>query len=523
MSTSTMSNRSPNHESDGSMPHLDIQNLFAEVVAKCYPRIEANSIYLPLELKYRETYGDFGFYGVLDICEKLREDVPYLFYHTSPIDIAQKIKIAFEHRRFDMIKTLSLHDAGILTFSLEGSWIAERINKMLKNGINTWAPTIYDVESRGRVVFVFPTNPFMGSDMVRAIYMRDALENLYLYSGAEVGRGDCDDEAMRRTHDCFTAIRGKIVSNLHPTSLNGSNVEDVFTDLAILWYGVKIQNADLMVYMTPHRLRGYIEHLHIAAANEGWLPCDWRELGSQFYYCFVVLGPKQALAGKERDLGLHFVKFTEVIERACRVFVPHVLCEYLCDLSELFTCCYREVWPGENMLGLCKATEVVMNKCFQLLGINPSLGPRAVEFWALLSRSLRQLTHYHIPSDDARIEHPNSRFRDLFSLNVAVANSRFVKGNVCGSVRVIDTCRLADGRGWVRLDWNDDCYVSYFRRQWYDAVTIYNGSYIPLGNTSSVHSIPVSSSVNLNCEFKATSGERDQTYLTLYGSLSGEP
>ncbi|GKE63213.1 hypothetical protein Tco_1513580, partial [Tanacetum coccineum] len=194
MSTSAMSNRSPNHESDGSMPHLDIQNLFAKVVAKCYPRIEANSIYLPLELKYRETYGDFGFYGVLDICEKLREDVPYLFDHTSPIDIAEKIKIAFEHRRFDMIKTLSLHDAGILTFSLEGSWIAERINKMLKNGINTWAPTIYDVESRGRVVFVFPTNPFMGSDMVRAIYMRDALENLYLYSGAEVGRGDCDDE-----------------------------------------------------------------------------------------------------------------------------------------------------------------------------------------------------------------------------------------------------------------------------------------------------------------------------------------
>ncbi|GJZ94224.1 hypothetical protein Tco_0666427 [Tanacetum coccineum] len=304
-----------------------------------------------------------------------------------------------------MIKTLSLHDAGILTFSLEGSWIAERINKMLKNGINTWAPTIYDVESRGRVVFVFPTNPFMGSDMVRAIYMRDALENLYLYSGAEVGRGDCDDEAMRRTHDCFTAIRGKIVSNLHPTSLNGSNVEDVFTDLRQI----------------------------NAAANEGWLPCDWRELeATELAECiFIMKGyivdrksilgntfasllktqalvlsliknspvrnfKLHALAGKERDLGLHFVKFTEVIER---------------------------------VIGL-------------------SLGPRAVEFWALLSRSLRQLTHYHVPSDDARIEHPNSRF-EIFSMNVAVANSQFVKGNVCGSVRVIDTCRLADGRGWV--------------------------------------------------------------------------
>nr|GEZ52057.1 arginine--tRNA ligase, chloroplastic/mitochondrial [Tanacetum cinerariifolium] len=66
------------------------------------------------------------------------------------------------------------------------------------------------------------------------------------------------------------------------------------------------------------------------------------------------------------------------------------------------------------------------------------------------------------------IEHTNSRF-EIFSINATVANSQFDKGNVCGSVRVVDTCRLADGCWWVRLDVNDDCNVSFFRREWYHA------------------------------------------------------
>ncbi|GJT60090.1 hypothetical protein Tco_1003623 [Tanacetum coccineum] len=44
---------------------------------------------------------------------------------------------------------------------------------------------------------------------------------------------------------------------------------------------------------------------------------------------------------------------------ACEAFVPRVLCEYPCALSKLCTCCYCEVSPGENMLGLCEAMKVV--------------------------------------------------------------------------------------------------------------------------------------------------------------------
>nr|GEZ17157.1 arginine--tRNA ligase, chloroplastic/mitochondrial [Tanacetum cinerariifolium] len=40
---------------------------------------------------------------------------------------------------------------------------------------------------------------------------------------------------------------------------------------------------------------------------------------------------------------------------------------------------------------------------------------------------------------------------DTTEMVSSVANSEFDKGNVCGSVTAVDTCRLADGCGWVEL------------------------------------------------------------------------
>ncbi|GKC56746.1 hypothetical protein Tco_1084344, partial [Tanacetum coccineum] len=48
-----------------------------------------------------------------------------------------------------------------------------------------------------------------------------------------------------------------------------------------------------------------------------------------------------------------------VIEKACAGLVPNFVCDYLCDLSKLFTSYYSKVWPGkEPILGMCKAAEV---------------------------------------------------------------------------------------------------------------------------------------------------------------------
>ncbi|XP_020103123.1 arginine--tRNA ligase, cytoplasmic-like isoform X1 [Ananas comosus] len=78
----------------------------------------------------------------------------------------------------------------------------------------------------------------------------------------------------------------------------------------------------------------------------------------------------------ERVLGLHLIRFAEIVEEACTNLLPNVLCEYLYNLSEIFTRFYTSCQvvgsPEEtSRLLLCQATAVVMRKCFHLLGITP--------------------------------------------------------------------------------------------------------------------------------------------------------
>ncbi|GKE04757.1 anticodon-binding aminoacyl-tRNA synthetase, class 1a, partial [Tanacetum coccineum] len=79
----------------------------------------------------------------------------------------------------------------------------------------------------------------------------------------------------------------------------------------------------------------------------------------------------------ERELGLHLLRFTEVLEEVSTYLTPHILCKYVYDLCVKFdsleTSVRQVVGSSEetsNLL-LCKATEVVMRKCFHLLGITP--------------------------------------------------------------------------------------------------------------------------------------------------------
>ncbi|XP_024030858.1 arginine--tRNA ligase, chloroplastic/mitochondrial isoform X1 [Morus notabilis] len=79
----------------------------------------------------------------------------------------------------------------------------------------------------------------------------------------------------------------------------------------------------------------------------------------------------------ERELGLYLLQFSEVVEEACTNLLPNVVCEYLYNLSEIFTKkfysnCQVVGSPEEtSRLLLCEATARVMRKCFYLLGIVP--------------------------------------------------------------------------------------------------------------------------------------------------------
>ncbi|PWA87719.1 Aminoacyl-tRNA synthetase, class 1a, anticodon-binding [Artemisia annua] len=77
---------------------------------------------------------------------------------------------------------------------------------------------------------------------------------------------------------------------------------------------------------------------------------------------------------EERELGLHLLRFTEVLGEVCKVLMPHILCDYLYDLCKKFDnskVCQVVDGSDSSKLLLCNATAVVMRKCFRLLGITP--------------------------------------------------------------------------------------------------------------------------------------------------------
>ncbi|PWA36678.1 arginine-tRNA ligase [Artemisia annua] len=70
-----------------------------------------------------------------------------------------------------------------------------------------------------------------------------------------------------------------------------------------------------------------------------------------------------------------FIK--QVLGEVCTILAPQILCEYLYELCKKFNALCSYVWQvagsseETSKLLLCEATEVVMRKCFDLLGITP--------------------------------------------------------------------------------------------------------------------------------------------------------
>ncbi|GJQ96323.1 arginyl-tRNA synthetase, class Ic [Tanacetum coccineum] len=66
---------------------------------------------------------------------------------------------------------------------------------------------------------------------------------------------------------------------------------------------------------------------------------------------------------RERQLGLHVLRFTEVLGEVCRVLAPHIMCDYLFVLCNKFNRLYSDSWQkvqsGEDSkILLCEATRV---------------------------------------------------------------------------------------------------------------------------------------------------------------------
>ncbi|GJV87506.1 arginine--tRNA ligase, chloroplastic/mitochondrial [Tanacetum coccineum] len=215
--------------------------------------------------------------------------------------------------------------------------------------------------------------------------------------------------------------------------------------------------------------------------------------------------------GVERVLVLHLLKFTQVITMSCYPVLPHKLCKYLYDLSVIFNsyCDSWEVGIAETKLLLCKATEVVMEKCFQLLGITPessSLGDKQESLG--LPRSLLQvgrLNHEDPPKN------PNPRFQ-LFSIYVHIFGDPTLREYMLfGKITISDTYGVLYD-GWGLQDAPDRGTVTLFDCDWGDQIRVDNHGKLELGNPSSTHLVPLSSFMDFCTELYATTLKDDALF-----------
>ncbi|PWA93444.1 thiolase-like protein [Artemisia annua] len=215
--------------------------------------------------------------------------------------------------------------------------------------------------------------------------------------------------------------------------------------------------------------------------------------------------------GEERVLEFHLLNFTEVLKESCTFVLPHMLCDYLYDLSKKYNNYYSSVckfWQAGSVaetststLLLCEATRVVIEKCFHLLGFTPTSS-----FFEL---SLTQLPPGMLfsakrPMDISARDPPrNSRF-ELFSILPSVITDTVKEGKLFGLIAVSDNCGLLSDDGGFFLSEPDFAYVTLFNREWCNSIEMTDCELIYLGNPSCRHSAPFSSSIDIHMRLFVT-------------------
>ncbi|GJX17206.1 arginine--tRNA ligase, chloroplastic/mitochondrial [Tanacetum coccineum] len=241
----------------------------------------------------KKEHGDYTCQNVLSIWPKLREERKK---RRGPRDVGNRenIKEPRDEIKNNLPKSdvimieegTSIHDFGFITFSLSREWMAKSIHKMIKDGIDTWAPRL-PVE---RVVVDYPS---LDEEILVDLFRRRAIGHTLIrmleYSKVVATIGPTQDilgtdeiyhwarEILnkwfsKRKRKGKVVIKGKL-----PFMLAKRDFDNAYKDLLALWYGHCVHQADWIVNVTPVRQQEYIKMCFTAAELEKWIPTDRHE------------------------------------------------------------------------------------------------------------------------------------------------------------------------------------------------------------------------------------------------------
>ncbi|GJX92730.1 arginine--tRNA ligase, chloroplastic/mitochondrial [Tanacetum coccineum] len=234
----------------------------------------------------KEEYGDYQCENVLSVWPKLIEEGKEL---EGPKSVGTTIAMELE-KRSDMIEgTPCVCSFGFVTFKLSGNWMAKSLNKMVRYGIDTWAPKLpfkgviveipdYESSIRNRIV---------GSeaDIIRSNFIRETLIRMLEYSKVFVkcSKDEFLKDALSHVPDDIwsfsieerdgdAVISANVEGKLESLNFGKRGIRDVKDSLKILWYELKDERVDWIVCLNPLRHQEYVEMRFTAAKHAGWIP-----------------------------------------------------------------------------------------------------------------------------------------------------------------------------------------------------------------------------------------------------------
>ncbi|GJX27036.1 arginine--tRNA ligase, chloroplastic/mitochondrial [Tanacetum coccineum] len=641
-STSTMvptiTASTPHDEDNKWCLQTEVFQLFNKALKATFPKFTEKCIML-----WWKKDGVFQCENFLSIWPKIKKiesnNINKRYPHIKgPIGVGKTIKRGLMKLKSPMIEgEPNVHDVGFVTIKLSGNWMAENIHKMLRDGIDTWAPR-RKLDYKSLIINSpsWDASDLMPMDVLRRefIIMSQMHMLKYVNSAAMTSSGNgmslpqCKlDEHFRTVESdgellLYVKDEGILKPLIRGKSRTGKSLGESdgrfgypLEDLGALWRGLVNDKADWIVCVTPAQQQDYIENCFKAAVHAGWIPTDsfWplatyvgfktcstsledllsilrkdqypceageaakllgytdeavlecaltytvlkchRLADCKFSYnemldikgdTFVYLLTTQAkirkitnnsrkdidelkkasnlvmekdkvvwCAGVERDLGFHLLMFTELVNESYLSFLPNLLCRYLYDLSHKFSHFYETYvssgFKETTRLLLCEATAAVMEKGFHLLGITQKPSLQAVS----AALALNFVAPLEVLNPTKKNPHKNPIIRtrfEVFTIYLHITRDHeFKGGKVFGSLEVSDYYGLRPD-GWGALHNPGPGRVSLFCHDWCDSVEIQNNGRLKIGNPSSRHSVPFSSSMRICILLYATTKKKDEFF-----------
>lgn len=269
----------------------EIRDAFNASLKRSFPELKEEALLYDSQLGIP---GDFNCQNVLTIwpllrkSPELREKYPHI---KTSRDIGEVIKKNLPAYVSDMMdEEPSVEDVGFVTLSLSREWLAKNIHKMLKYGIDIWAPKL-PVET---VFLHFPS--LDGLDYVgyfRQHFISGALIRMFEFSKVsavpkQVPSMEVDLSLKNWGEDIFRRLfsiknigdEGNVVidgEGTLPFILTEREFQKSFLDLRDLRSEIEEEKPDWIVYITPVWQQEYVEMCFTAAKLEEWIKTDMKE------------------------------------------------------------------------------------------------------------------------------------------------------------------------------------------------------------------------------------------------------